>query len=187
MDIIDHTYVWNDDKNGERPAMQKIAGMDYAVLLLKESKVKDLNLHCLPIYQGQRSIMDIENVIIFGHPAIKEWKAENCLKLRISVGKCVKGADLKTKLEHLESDVLPDTRHRLFYSNSTMTGNSESPVLAQIGTSRQNTKYQVVAIHSGGIGINREKYVNYGQRITSESFDILEKILERLEKPRAKE
>ena len=186
-DIIDNTYVWSDDKNGERPPMQKIAGMDYAVLLLKESKVKDLNLHCLKIYQGQRNIIDIKNVIIFGHPATKEWKVEKCLKLRVSVGNCVNGVDLKTKLESADTEVLPDIRHRLFYSNSTMKGNSGSPVLAQLGTSRRNTKYQVVAIHSGGIGSDRAKYVNYGQRITAESCDILEKILEKLEKPRAEE
>ena len=164
--------------------MQNIAGMDYAVLLLKESKVKDLNLHCLTSYQGQRNIIDIKNVIIFGHPATTEWKAEKCLKLRISVGKCVNSAELKTKFESADTEVLPDTRHRLFYSNITMTGNSGSPVLAQLGTSRQDTKYQVVAIHSGVIGT---KNVNYGQRITSESCDILEKILEKLENPRAED
>ena len=124
----------------------KIAGKEYAAFLLSETKVSNLNLHSLLLCE---QIIDFEEgttVIIFGHHKPKEdWDR---LELKLSPGKLVKLQPPFVENEELTS--LKKTNHRIFYTNSTDTGNSGSPVMAPVGKKMATTKYRVIAIHSGG-------------------------------------
>ena len=172
-DIVDNqlqpTHVWCYDKGGE------IAGQDYAAFLLSETKVTEhhLNLHSLLLceqiidYKGGKEEGTV--VVIFGHPKSKDdWyrDGKGRLELKFSAGKLVK---LQSPLvEEEELGELNEANHRVFYTNSTNTGSSGSPVLGPVGNKMATTKYRVLAIHSGGRNSKqKEKRFNYGHDMAS--------------------
>ena len=183
-DIVENkdppTYVWCHEE--EENTILKIIGKDYAAFLLSETKVAehDLNLHGLLLSEQTIDYKGGEDegnaVIVFGHPESKDYRnGLGRLELKLSPGKLLKLQSLPLNKQQLGD--LDEANHRVFYTNSTTTGSSGSPVLGPVSTESKKmatTKYRVIAIHSGG---STAKF-NYGHKMADIVRDMKEKIKE---------
>ena len=184
-DIVDEpsqpTYVWRWDGELEK-SLLKIKGNDYAAFLLNPAKVEQYKLHGLLLCETTIDFIEDTPVSIFGHPKPREdWEF---LPLRMSPGKLVEMQPLLVQKARItmqgKARITPhEVQHRVFYKNSTDTGNSGSPVLSPVGKYLFNTKYQVIGIHSGGTGstdTDREKIFNYGHKMAGIVVEMKKKI-----------